>query len=145
MVEQSSFAAAGKKEIANEQLDFFESVEAAVAERGPHDVVVLSCVLPYLEKPYEILTTLAAREIPYIIVEDTYFNPVPGNRLTIQKVAPVYYEASYPAWFLDYNQVVTTLSGRYDLIAFYKNEQILYLDGQLLPYKGFIMQLKKNR
>lgn len=144
VVEQPSFAAAGKKEIANAQLDFFESVEAAVAARGPHDVVVLSCVLPYLEKPYELLATLAAREIPYIIVVDTYFNPVPGNRLTIQKVPPVYYEASYPAWFLDYNQVVTNLSVRYDLIASCKNEQILYLDGQLLPYKGFIMQLKTN-
>ena len=144
IVEQPAFVAAGKKEIAGKQLDFFDTIDNAVAERGPHDVLLLSCVLPYIEKPYELLSVLADKNIPYIIIDTTYFNPRPENRLTIQKVPPVYYEASYPAWFLNYDQVVMDLHKKYDMVTEYTNEQILYLDGEKLHYKGFVMQLRTN-
>lgn len=142
VVEQASFVSAGTKDIAGDQLQFFDTVEAALATRGHHDVLLLSCVLPYIEKPYALLSKLVAARIPYIIVENTYFNPEPANRLTIQKVPPVYYDAAYPAWFLNYRQVTETFAGAYRLVNEYANEQILYLDGQLLQYKGFIMELK---
>ncbi len=144
VVEQAAFVATGNADIAGEQLRFFDTADAAIAARGTHDVLLLSCVLPYIEKPYELLAALAATQVPYIIIESTYFNTQPTNRLTIQKVPPVYYDAAYPAWFLDYNQVVQTLSNKYEMITEYANEQILYLDGQLVQYKGFIMQLKKG-
>ncbi|MEO5684282.1 MAG: methyltransferase, TIGR04325 family [Chitinophagaceae bacterium] len=144
VVEQPAFAAAGKAAIAGEQLDFFDTIDDAISSRGQHDVLLVSCVLPYIEKPLALLTEMASKNIPYIIIENTYFNPLPGNRLTIQKVPPVYYEASYPAWFLDYDEVVMALSQKYDLVTSYNNEQILYLDGELLPYKGFVMQLKSE-
>jgi putative methyltransferase (TIGR04325 family) len=142
VVEQPTFVAAGKKDIAGSQLDFFDTIEQAQQQRGGHQVLLLSCVLPYLEKPYAFLAEAAAQKIPYIIVEDTYFNPTPANRLTIQRVPPFYYEASYPAWFLNYEEVLAVLGNDYNMMAAYNNEQILYLDGQLLHYKGFIMQLK---
>jgi putative methyltransferase (TIGR04325 family) len=142
VVEQSNFVAAGKKDIAGSQLDFFDTLEQAQLQRGAHNVLLLSSVLPYLENPYEFLAKAAALKIPYIIVENTYFNPKPANRITIQQVPPFYYEASYPAWFLHYEEVVEVLGKYYTMIASYNNEQILYLDGQLLHYKGFIMQLK---
>ena len=104
IVEQAGFVAAGKSSISGGPLAFFNNIDEAVAARGLPDVLLLSCVLPYLEKPYDFLGSLAERKIPYIIIENTYFNPAPGNRLTIQKVPPVYYEAAYPAWFLDYNR-----------------------------------------
>ena len=142
IVEQTGFAAAGKTAITGGLLDFFETIEAAVAARGQHHVLLLSCVLPYLEKPFELLAAFAQKNITYIIVENTYFNPGPGNRLTVQKVPPVYYKASYPAWWLNYEQVVAALQPAYELVAAYKNEDILYLDGQLVSYRGFVMQLK---
>ena len=142
IVEQPSFVTAGKKEIAGEQLDFFETIGAAIEKRGQHDVLLLSCVLPYIENPFELLSTLAEKNIPYIIIENTYFNPMPANRLTIQKVPPVYYDASYPAWFLNYDQVVMTLSKQYEMITEYTNDQILYLEGEMLFYKGFVMKKK---
>jgi len=143
VVEQPAFVTAGKNEIAGHQLNFFDTVDDAITTRGQHQVLLLSCVIPYIEKPFELLAALASKKIPYIIIENTYFNPIPANRLTIQKVPPVYYNAAYPAWFLNYNEVVNTLSKNYEMITAYANEQILYLDGQLLQYKGFIMQLKK--
>lgn len=142
IVEQPAFVAAGKASIAGGPLAFFNSIDEALAARGLPDVLLLSCVLPYLEKPYEFLASVAERKIPCIIIENTYFNPAPGNRLTIQKVPPVYYEAAYPAWFLDYEQVMKTLQPAYDVLAAYNNDDILYLEGQLVNYKGCCMQLK---
>lgn len=142
IVEQKDFVAAGKKAIAGDGLDFFENVDAVIQSRGTPDVLLLSCVLPYIEKPFDLLDGLTEKNIPYIIVEATYFNNQPANRLTIQKVPPVYYDASYPAWFLNYEMVLKTMAKKYKLLAEYKNDEILYLDGNLVPYKGFIMQLK---
>ncbi len=141
-IEQPHYVATGRKEIAGNELDFFETIDAAVRERGPHNIVLLSCVLPYIENPYELLTTIIDKEIPFVIIDNTYFNLKASNRLTIQKVPPVYYEAAYPAWFLDYDQVVNLFTKKYKLITAYTNDQILYLDGQLIRYQGFVMQLK---
>jgi putative methyltransferase (TIGR04325 family) len=144
VVEQPDFVTAGKKEIASEQLDFFETTDAAIAAKGPHHVLLMSCVLPYLEKPYELLKNIADKQIPYIIIENTYFNTQPSNRLTIQKVPPVFYDASYPAWFLNYDEVIMTLIEKYDMVAEYINEQFLYLKGEKIMYQGFIMKLKTS-
>ncbi|MFT3934703.1 MAG: methyltransferase, TIGR04325 family [Chitinophagaceae bacterium] len=144
VVEQDAFVSVGKNEIAEGPLSFFYTIEDAIKENGLHQILLLSCVLPYLEKPFEFLALITKKKIPYIIIENTYFNPVAGNRLTIQKVPPVYYEASYPAWFLDYDQVINTLQPAYDVVAQYNNEQILYLDGQLLYYRGLVMKLKDS-
>ncbi|HTL10662.1 MAG TPA: methyltransferase, TIGR04325 family [Chitinophagaceae bacterium] len=145
VVEQPGFVSAGSESIADDQLQFFNTVDEAITKRGMHQVLLLSCVLPYIERPYELLTQLAAKKFQYIIIDNTYFNPRPTNRLTVQKVPPVYYDAAYPAWFLHYHQVIATLAEAYTLINAYNNEQILYLDGQLLQYKGFVMQLKPQQ
>ncbi len=142
VIEQESVVSAGREQIAGNGLDFFYSIAAAEEARGRHDVLLLSCVLPYLEKPYSFLEETAAKAFPYIIIENTYFNPLPGDRLTIQKVPPFYYEATYPAWFLDYNNVKTLLLARYDLVEEYTNDQFLYLYGEKINYRGFIMKLR---
>jgi len=142
IVEQPGYVVAGQQEMTGEQLGFFETIDAAQAAKGPHQVLLMSCVLPYIEKPFDLLKNLADKNIPYIIIENTYFNPQPANRLTIQKVPPVFYDASYPAWFLNYNEVIMTLDEKYDMVAEYTNEQFLYLKGEKIMYKGFIMQLK---
>lgn len=142
VVEQPHYVVAGNREIADNRLQFFNSLQEVSDKRGIADVLLLSCCLPYLEAPYALLEQAAAMKIPYIIVDNTYFNPGRGNRLTVQKVPPVYYDASYPAWFLDYQQVLLTLSVHYDMFAAHTNDQILYLDGKLVRYRGFTMKLK---
>ena len=142
IVEQSNYVQQGNTAIAGEGLTFFENVQTAIQAKGPYDVLLLSCVLPYIEKPFELIAYLQQNDFSYIIVENTYFNSMPANRLTIQKVPPVYYDASYPAWFLNYDEVVGAFSKKYTMIAEYKNDQILYLDGEKIPYRGFAMKLK---
>ncbi len=142
IVEQPNYVQRGRTDIAGEQLDFFDNVETAIQTKGRHDILLLSCVLPYIEKPFDLVAALQANKFLYIIVENTYFNTGPGNRLTIQRVPPVYYDASYPAWFLNYKEVLEAFSSKYEIIAEYVNDQMLYLDGEKIPYRGFVMQLK---
>lgn len=142
VTEQAGFVDAGRRHIADGGLQFYHTIEDAVAERGPHDVFLAGCSLPYLEQPYAFLGETIDKGFPYIIIENTYFNPLPGDRLTIQKVPPFYYEASYPAWFLDYDKVKALLLTRYELVAEYTNDTFLYLYGRKVNYRGLVVQLK---
>jgi putative methyltransferase (TIGR04325 family) len=142
VTEQQGFVSEGRTHIAGDALQFYYTIHDAIAERGPHDVFMMGCVLPYLEKPYSFLQETIDKGFPYIIIENTYYNHVPGDRLTIQKVPPFYYEASYPAWFLDYEKVKALLLTRYDLVAEYTNDTFLYLYGRKINYKGLVMKLR---
>lgn len=145
VTEQESVVSAGRAHIADPPgrgLQFYYTAADAIKERGPHDVFLASCVLPYLERPYEFLQQTIDKGFPYIIIENTYFNTEPGDRLTIQKVPPFYYKASYPAWFLDYDKVKALLFTRYELVEEYTNDTFLYLYGRKINYRGFVMQLK---
>lgn len=145
VTEQEGFVSAGRAHIADPPgrgLQFYYTAGDAIRERGPHDVFLASCVLPYLEQPYAFLQETIDRGFPYIIIENTYFNAAPGDRLTIQKVPPFYYEAAYPAWFLDYDKVKALLLTRYDLVEEYTNDTFLYLYGRKINYRGLVMQLR---
>lgn len=39
------------------------------------------------------------------------------ERLTIQKVSPRFYPASYPAWFMDISKFRKMFDGKYELVA----------------------------
>jgi len=142
VTEQPGFVKAGHDHIAGGALRFYANAREAIAARGPHDVFLAGCVLPYLENPYAFLQETVEHDFPYIIIENTYFNPLPGDRLTIQKVPPFYYEASYPAWFLDYNKVKALLLTRYELVAEYTNDTFLYLYGEKIHYRGLVVKLR---
>jgi hypothetical protein len=64
--------------------------------------------------------------------------------LTIQKVSPSIYEASYPAWFLNYEKVRSILKEKYTVQQEYMNESFLYLDGKKVQYRGVIFKLKNE-
>ena len=96
VVEQRNFVAAGSREIANDKLKFFSTIEEAIRERGKPDLLLIACTLPYLEKPYEFLNSLKDYEIMHLLIDSTPFNYTSGDRITIQKIHPAIYDASYP-------------------------------------------------
>jgi putative methyltransferase (TIGR04325 family) len=144
VVEQPDFVKTGNDLIADERLSFYNTIAEAKEKKGEHDVLLLSCVLPYLEKPYEFLEEIIPAGFKYIIIENTYFNPGKKDRLTIQKVSPSIYEASYPAWFLNYEKVRSILKEKYTVQQEYMNESFLYLDGKKVQYRGVIFKLKNE-
>ena len=144
VVEQKNFVDTGNELIADEHLSFFYTIKEAIDKKGNHDVLLLSCVLPYLEAPYDLLSEVRDLNFKYIIIDNTYFNNKPQDRLTVQRVRPHIYTASYPAWFLDYRKVLSTLLKNYEVIREHTNESFLYLDDETIQYRGVIVKSKNN-
>ncbi|NII29554.1 methyltransferase, TIGR04325 family [Pseudoflavitalea sp. X16] len=144
VVEQENFVACGRQFIQDEKLQFFLTPQDCIQQNGLPDILVTACTLPYLEKPYELLAQLIHLDIPWLIIDNTPFNDRPGDRLTVQKVPPAIYEASYPAWFLDYQKVKEAVREKYTIISEHTNDTTIYLDGRPIPYRGFIAVLKKQ-
>lgn len=111
IVEQSHYVEYGKKQLQNQHLSFhltlMESLEASQA-----DTVLLSSVLPYIEKPQCLLKEIAKLGFKYILIDRTPFIQSERDRLTVQHVPKSIYKASYPAWFFSekkFNQLMQAL------------------------------------
>lgn len=142
VVEQPNFVATGSDEIADNSLKFFSSIEDVLKHRGKPDLLIIACTLPYIEQPYELLQRLLSYKIPYILIDNTPFNFQENDRITVQKIHPAIYEASYPCWFLNYKKVKETILSEYSILEEYKNDLYIYLDGEKIQYQGILAGLK---
>lgn len=140
IIEQEKFVKTGIEFFQDDTLRFFYSMEQLVSEQGLPDIVVLSCVLPYLEKPYEVLQKLMDFNIPYILIDNTYFNYEDRDRICIHRVSPDIYDASYPCWMLNYSHVKGELTRNYHLISEHDNEFSISLDGRNIRYRGLFLK-----
>lgn len=95
VVEQSQFVEAGQAEFENKSLKFFATIEQAWAA-GPPDLVLLSSVLQYLEKPFEFLAGIAARDPRFILVDRTPVLVEGLERIVVETGRPDIYTKSYP-------------------------------------------------
>lgn len=135
IVEQPHFVDEGKKYFEDEVLHFYYDIEECVKDQKPN-VLLLSSVIQYIEKPYEMLERLLFFKFPVVIVDRTLFHTKPGDRITIQIVPPWIYEASYPCWLLDEKCFVSFFQDKgYEMI-----ESFISLGGKAKLYeeKGFI-------
>jgi putative methyltransferase (TIGR04325 family) len=106
IVEQPHFVKAGKREFSIGDLDFFFNVKEFVEQKHVPDVIVLSSVLQYLEKPFQMLEEITAIDPGFLLVDRTAFIAKDKHRLTIQHIPASIYKASYPAWFFSEKQFV---------------------------------------
>jgi len=116
IVEQPHFVDEGKKYFENETLRFYKDIESCVRQRNPH-CILFSSVLQYLEDPYALLERVKALSFPFILIDRTGFIGGREDRLTIQRVPPTIYPASYPCWFFSRQKFLSFLDDGYDLIA----------------------------
>ena len=116
IVEQPAFVECGRQHFQSEQLRFFDNLESCLAEEQVN-VAILSSVLPYVEKPYEVLENVVSRGIEHVIIDRTPLLENRPDRLTVQHVPAYIYgrELSYPAWFLNRESVLARFSGSYVL------------------------------
>jgi putative methyltransferase (TIGR04325 family) len=142
IIEQSNFVAVGNEYLKDHHLHFFETIEDSIKATGIPDILLLSCVLPYLKDPYNFLEHCLSLSIPNIIVDNTYFNFEARDRICVQTVPPEIYEASYPCWLLNYDRVKKLLQANYNIISEHHNELFIYIDGQKITYKGILATKK---
>lgn len=142
IVEQKGFVEAGRNDIQDDKLQFFSTIKEAHTTH-PADLLIISCAIQYMAQPYSLIAALVQFNFPYILIDNTPYNYKILDRITVQKVPPAIYTASYPCWFLDYEKVKQAFAGKYSLASEYDNEDVIDLDGRKIRYRGFLMQLKK--
>jgi len=114
IVEQHHFVEAGNQYIANNVLKFHNSIKECLLKHEI-DVVLLSSVIQYVEEPYVLLGEILSSGVDFVIIDRTPF--VESNdRITVQKVNPKIYRASYPCWFFNKNRFVDFVTEKYSLI-----------------------------
>jgi putative methyltransferase (TIGR04325 family) len=115
IVEQKNFVGCGKISFESHDLKFYQSLEECFKETQPNTLLV-SGTLQYLKEPYEALREILLRGFEFMIFDRTTFLKN-RDRLTVQKVRPGIYEASYPAWFLNEEKFLKECGEKYDLWA----------------------------
>jgi len=107
------------------------------------DLLLFSSVLQYMDSPYQFLQRAMERNIEYIIIDRTIFFSDGDDRITVQKVPPHIYEASYPAWVINRNKFLGFMTEKYELIAEFDTlGGVVKLDDLEGKYLGMIFRLK---
>ncbi|RYE57122.1 MAG: methyltransferase, TIGR04325 family [Sphingobacteriales bacterium] len=145
IIEQPNFVEAGKKLFTGSVLDFHGSIEECISKQGKQDLILISSTLPYLEDPYSLLKMILTFDIRFLVIDHTPFNYEDRDRITVQRVDPVIYEASYPCRFLSLRKVKALLYEKYNIISDHYNEATIYLDGRPVRYQGIFLELKTSK
>jgi putative methyltransferase (TIGR04325 family) len=116
IVEQDNFVDCGKRDFDNEHLKFYHELEKCFHEQRP-DTVLFSSVIQYLERPYSLLGKVCSLGFEFLLFDRTTFIESGEDRITVQKVPPDIYEASYPAWFFNREKFLDFFSVDYELVV----------------------------
>lgn len=144
VVEQPKFVECGKRYFEDDHLKFYYTIDECLEIHHPC-AIIFSSVLPYIERPYDVLQSVINKKIPYIIIDRTPFIAHGDDRLTVQKVPPSIYKASYPAWFLNLEKFLSLFRVDYELMAdFDALGGRIDLGDNVANDKGFIFRRKKG-
>ncbi|HTX65859.1 MAG TPA: methyltransferase, TIGR04325 family [Opitutaceae bacterium] len=114
VVEQPHYVAAGR-EFADRVLSFHDSLASALAGARPA-AILLSSVLPYLEKPHELLADVTGRGFQHVIIDRTPLISGPRDRLVVQRTPPEYGGGSYPCWLFASESLLAPFRTDYRLL-----------------------------
>lgn len=138
IVEQNKFVACGKRYFEDEHLRFHDDLDACLQEQHSESIL-LSSVLQYLEKPYDLLRKIIQNRFTYVVIDRTPFLQRGGDRITVQKVPAEIYPASYPCWLFNQRTFIDFFSASYEVIAGFESA-----DQADIPavFKGYIFKRK---
>lgn len=139
IVEQEKFVECGKHYFENEHVKFYCSLDECLNKQHP-DTILLSSVIQYMEKPYDLLSEVMNKGFIYIIFDRTPFMEKRDDRITVQKIPLEIYQASYPAWFFNQGKFLQFFSEKYELISDFESADRANVAS---VFKGFIFRLKE--
>ena len=145
VVEQPHYVECGRKEIGDDRLHFFETIDACVNAIAP-DTVLLGGVIQYLESYKSILRELTAFKPRVIVVDRTFVNADDTDRIYVQDVPSVVYEASYPCYSISEPSLIAYLDQLgYELIADFDAGEFPAVEATGSVFKGYIFSRKADR
>lgn len=140
IVEQENFVLEGRRNFEDENLKFYSSIDECLQTHCP-TIILLSSVLPYIEKPYSLLGEILERDFGYIVIDRTLFWEEKEDRVTIQKVPSDIYQASYPAWIFNEHKFFEFFASGYEVIASFASlAGEICIGGDRAVEKGFILR-----
>jgi putative methyltransferase (TIGR04325 family) len=138
IVEQENFVKCGQDLFTDDHLHFFNDIDGCIKNLNPN-TLFLSGVVQCLENPYDFLKKIIEYNFQHIIIDRTAFVLKGSDRLTIQKVQPEIYPASYPSWFLNLEKFKSMFSEKYNLVFEFDSSDRVNLPSQ---FKGFYFRKK---
>ena len=106
-----------------------------------YDLVLVSSSLQYTREPLETLERLLRLSSRFFILTRIPLLEGSRDRLSVQRVAPSYYDASYPAWFLAAGKWLPLLEREFRIRRQWLiPEDEVYLDGHRVPSQGFLLE-----
>lgn len=142
VVEQEHYVQAGQADFENEQLHFHYTIEAVLAAHQVNCIILSGCI-QYLEDAYDMLRSIVAHKIQYIIFDRTTFIHAP-SRISVQSIPKQIYAASFPCWFFNEAEFLQLFENKYDMIADFDgfDKGFHTSDNKTVYWKGFLLKLK---
>lgn len=146
IVEQRKFVEYGKKYFEDNQLKFYSDIEKCIRENNSN-AILFSAVIQYLEKPHDLIKKILNFNFEYIIIDRIGVLNIGEDRLTVQKVSPRIYNASYPCWFFNEEKFLGMFMKKYTLITDFSAEKgsVINLGNATAGWKGYIFKLNKQK
>lgn len=138
IVEQPRIVEIGRKEIAENRLRFYTTVEECLRENSAN-LVLLSGVLQCVEKPHDLLQRLIGIGAQYYVLDRTpFFKSDNPDVITIQYASHPYYEASFPSWVFNKKHLFDHFRKNFDLMARYYAFD--YVEGLPFTFEGAVIK-----
>lgn len=139
VVEQPAFVEAGRRQVAVAPLAFYPDVQAAQTA-GPHDVLLCSCVLQYLDEPFRFLEDWSRLQIPWLLLTNLPLVERGPDRLRVQHVPPSIYTATYPVWFFNRVEFRRRVAARYEIVKEFDAEARWPVGWNMLQSTGMLLR-----
>jgi putative methyltransferase (TIGR04325 family) len=146
IVEQKHYVDFGKSNLENDNLRFHYTIEDCLKENKSINIILLSSVISYFEKPYDLLKKVIALKLDYILIDKTIFCNHDIDILTLQIVPPTIYDASYPCWILNENNLVNFLSVHYTIVHQYYpyGKTSIEISNKTAYFKAILFKIKQQ-
>ena len=141
IVEQKIYVDVARKSEIQNVFSFYANLEDAITKENVN-VVLLSSVLQYVERPIELIKYIRDKKIKYIILDRTSFTLDEPTFLTKQSVKVHEIKSSYPCWFFSMDEVKNILSESYQLIYEWSSIDVANVPSQ---YKGMLLKIKYEK
>jgi putative methyltransferase (TIGR04325 family) len=116
VVEQDHFVSCGRRELTSiEKLRFYPTIEDA-CKAAPPGLLIASSVLQYIEDPMHTLNVLVDCGADVLLLDRMPFSDDGKTHCMVQQVPKDIYPASYPIWFLSWQDTCRALSGKYAML-----------------------------
>lgn len=144
IVEQKAFVTCGKELFENEHLRFHDDFDRCRVESGA-DTLLVSSSIQYLENPFGMVDRFVHAGFRYMIFDRTGFAETPDHGITIQRVPPNIYEASYPCWIFNYGKFLGLFTERFEVVSEFRAfvGDSYTVNGLAAGDRGFFLERKE--